>query len=108
MLKKGEVLRKNYLRHVKNEKRFLVTIRHPFIIHMEYFAIDVCNLYFVMPFALGGDLFNLIRQRGPLGEFNARFYSSQMVLAIEYLHKLNILYRCKAIVIYVRYLYLSR
>lgn len=83
------------MRHVSNEKRFLLAIRHPFIIHMEYFAVDTCNLYFVMPFALGGDLFGLIRERGVLGEFNAKFYSGQMVLALEYLHQLDILYRCK-------------
>lgn len=60
---------------------------------MEYYAKDLCNLYFIMPFAVGGDLFSLIREKGALGEFNARFYSGQLVLALEYLHTLDILYR---------------
>ncbi|XP_050440041.1 cAMP-dependent protein kinase catalytic subunit alpha-like [Adelges cooleyi] len=93
IMKKEQVLRKNNVQHVLNEKRYLAAIRHPFIVHMVYFAKDKCNLYFVMPFAIGGDLFSLLKQKGSLGEFNSKFYSSQLVLALEYLHLLDILYR---------------
>ncbi|XP_050534999.1 cAMP-dependent protein kinase catalytic subunit alpha-like [Daktulosphaira vitifoliae] len=93
VMKKEQVLRKNNVQHVLNEKRFLAAIRHPFIMHMLYFAKDHCNLYFIMPFAIGGDLFSLLREKGSLGEFNAKFYSGQMVLALEYLHTLDIIYR---------------
>lgn len=87
------MLRKNNIQHVLNEKRFLAAVRHPFIIHMEYFAKDICNLYLFMPFAIGGDLFNLLREEGALGEYNTKFYSAQLVLALEYLHMSDILYR---------------
>lgn len=87
------MLRKNYLSNVLNEKRILISVSHPFIIHMDYFIKDVCNLYFVMPFTLGGDLFRLIQEKGVLGEFLSKFYSAQMVLAIEYLHYCDVIYR---------------
>ncbi|VVC44770.1 Protein kinase domain,Protein kinase-like domain,Serine/threonine-protein kinase, active [Cinara cedri] len=93
VIKKEEVLRRNYLQHVLNEKRFLTAIQHPFIVHMEYYAHDICNLYFVMPFAVGGDMFGLIRENGMLNEYSAKFYSGQLVLALEYLHLMNIVYR---------------
>lgn len=46
-----------------------------------------------MPFVLGGDIFGLIRDRGALGEINGRFYTGQVVLALEYLHTMDIIYR---------------
>lgn len=92
-MKKDQMLRRNYLRHALNEKRFLSAIRHPFIIHMEYYVQDLCNIYFVMPFAVGGDMFTHISQEGVLGENNTKFYSAQIILALEYLHMLDILYR---------------
>jgi len=92
-MQKEEVMRRNQMRHVQNEKRFLAAISHPFIINLEYYAKDQCHLYFVMPYAMGGDLFGMITDKGMLGELNAKFYSAQLVLAIEYLHYLDILYR---------------
>lgn len=92
-MKKEQILKRNYLQHVTNEKQLLSNLRHPFIIQMEYCAKDVCNLYFVMPFIVGGDLFSLMSDRGVLDEFHAMFYAGQMVLALEYLHSLDILYR---------------
>lgn len=93
VINKEQVERKYILHHVLNEKRFLTTLRHPFIIHMEYFAKDLCNLYFIMPFAVGGDLYSLLKKKGTLNEFETKFYSGQIVLAIEYLHTLDIIYR---------------
>lgn len=93
IIKKYEVLRKNYLHHVMNEKLFLSAIRNPFIVHMVYYAHDICNLYFVMPFAVGGDMFGMIQMTGRINEFNAKFYSGQIVLALEYLHFMDIVYR---------------
>lgn len=92
-MRKNEILRKNYMRHALNEKRILNAIRHPFIVHMEYYIKDACNIYFVMPFAVGGDMFTHISQRGVLGEINTKFYSAQIILALEYLHVLDIIYR---------------
>ncbi|XP_026816004.1 cAMP-dependent protein kinase catalytic subunit beta-like [Rhopalosiphum maidis] len=93
IMKKEQILKRNYLQHVVNEKQLLSNLRHPFIIQMEYCAKDVCNLYFIMPFIVGGDLFSLMSERGVLDEVHAMFYAGQMVLALEYLHSLDILYR---------------
>ncbi|XP_060876150.1 cAMP-dependent protein kinase catalytic subunit beta-like [Metopolophium dirhodum] len=93
IMKKEQILKRNYLQHVFNEKQLLSNLRHPFIIQMEYCAKDICNLYFVMPFIVGGDLFGLMSERGVLDELHAMFYAGQMVLALEYLHSLDIIYR---------------
>lgn len=102
VMKKEQILRKNQFQNVLNEKTVLSAIRHPFIIHMEFYATNVCHIYFIMPFMVGGDLFSLISKKSAMDEFNAKFYAGQMVLALEYLHILDIIHRYN-----YRYLYLN-
>jgi len=51
------------------------------------------KLMFVMPFAMGGELFELKKRKRRFTEEEARFYASQIVLSLGYLHESNILYR---------------
>lgn len=51
------------------------------------------RLFFVLEYCPGGELFFLLKKRKTLTEDQARFYTAQIVLAIEYLHKQNIIYR---------------
>lgn len=92
-MKKEQIVRKNQYQNVLNEKIVLSAIRHPFIIHMEFYATNVCHIYFIMPFMVGGDLFTLISKKPAMDELNAKFYAGQMVLALEYLHMLDIIHR---------------
>jgi len=78
---------------VNDEIRFLAAIRHPFITNLTYVTKDACNLYIMTPFAVGGDLFQMIQTSRQLDEQKTRFYSGQIVLALEYLHALDIIYR---------------
>jgi len=51
------------------------------------------KLYFVMDFAVGGELFFHLRKEGRFSEDRARFYASEVLLGIEYLHTNGIIYR---------------
>lgn len=46
-----------------------------------------------MDFYLGGDLFNFMKTQGEISEDAARFYLTEVVLAIKYLHDKGVLYR---------------
>lgn len=46
-----------------------------------------------MPFAIGGEIFELQRRKKRFSEEEAKFYIAQVVLALGYLHENNILYR---------------
>jgi serine/threonine protein kinase len=46
-----------------------------------------------MDYYEGGDLHNLLKVKGQLSEDEARFYLTEVVLALKYLHDQNILYR---------------
>lgn len=46
-----------------------------------------------MQFVPGGELFNYIRKAGKLSEEVTKFYSAEIIVALDYLHKKNIIYR---------------
>jgi serine/threonine protein kinase len=51
------------------------------------------NVYLLMEYVPGGEFFNYIRQAVQLSNPVARFYTAEIVLAIEHLHNQKILYR---------------
>ncbi|VVC34542.1 Protein kinase domain,Protein kinase-like domain,AGC-kinase, C-terminal [Cinara cedri] len=76
------------------EKNVMSSIaRFPFIVKLEYLAIDAQWMYLVMPIVTVGNLFDLIAQRGPLDETAARFFSAQIILGIEFLHAVGLVHR---------------
>jgi serum/glucocorticoid-regulated kinase 2 len=46
-----------------------------------------------MDFMIGGELFFHLRRESRFKENKTKFYAAELVLAIEYLHKKNIIYR---------------
>jgi protein kinase X len=50
-------------------------------------------LYMVMGYVQGGELFRHLRKAGRFGNDTTRFYAAEIILAIEYLHSKDIIYR---------------
>jgi serine/threonine protein kinase len=46
-----------------------------------------------MDFLSGGELFFHLKRRGLIMENEAKFYFSEMILAIEYLHSMGVIHR---------------
>jgi serum/glucocorticoid-regulated kinase 2 len=79
--------------HIMTERNVLVKADHPFIVKLYYSFQNEKKLFFLLEYCPGGELFNLLQKKKQLNEDQARFYSAQMVIAIEYLHQNNIIYR---------------
>jgi len=79
--------------HIKNEREVMIHNSHPFLMKLHYSFQTRTALYFVMDYINGGELFFHIKRGLRLNEDEVRFYSGQVVLALEYLHKHGIIYR---------------
>jgi serine/threonine protein kinase len=79
--------------HVVNEKRILQALHFPFIIRFYFSFKDNANLYIGLELIEGGELFRHLRDCERFDEKKAKFYASQIILALEYLHLLGIVYR---------------
>lgn len=54
---------------------------------------DKTKIYFLLEFIDGIEMFAAIREIGILNKIVARYYFGSLLLAIEYLHSMNIIYR---------------
>ena len=81
--------------HTKTERDLMVKINCPFIVTIKSAFQDISKLYIVSEFMQGGDMFFHLHD-GKIVIFNndkTRFYIMELVLALEALHKNNMVYR---------------
>lgn len=62
VLKKSEVVRLKQVEHTNNEKHILESVAHPFLVNMWGTFQDSVNLYMVMDYVPGGELFSVLRR----------------------------------------------
>ncbi|XVF12359.1 hypothetical protein REPUB_Repub08aG0110200 [Reevesia pubescens] len=93
VLKKADMIRKNAVESILAERNILISVRNPFVVRFFYSFTCRENLYLVMEYLNGGDLFSLLRNLGCLDEDMGRVYIAEVVLALEYLHSLNVIHR---------------
>jgi serine/threonine protein kinase len=93
VLKKSDLQRRNQVERTMTERRILGQVRHPFVVKMDYAFTSATKLFFVLEYCPGGELFYYLSKIGRFKEEAARFYASNVLLALEHLHTLNVLYR---------------
>jgi serine/threonine protein kinase len=93
MLKKTEIVKLNQVDHIKSEKYILGLIDHPFIVKMICSFQNLKYVYMLFEFLPGGELFSRLRKEGRFNGDVTLFYSSEILLALRYLHINNIIYR---------------
>ncbi|KAF2719475.1 camp-dependent protein kinase A [Polychaeton citri CBS 116435] len=93
VLKKAQVVKMKQVEHTNDERRMLQRCKHPFLITLWGTFQDSKNLYMVMDFIEGGELFSLLRKSQRFPNPVAKFYAAEVTLAIDYLHSMQIIYR---------------
>jgi cGMP-dependent protein kinase len=76
-----------------SEREILSTICHPLIVGFYKAYQDHKNIYFLLEYIYGMEMFEAIREIGILNKTIARFYFGSLLMAVEYLHSRNIIYR---------------
>jgi protein kinase A len=93
VLKKQQVVKMKQVEHTNDERKMLQEVKHPFLITLWGTFQDSKNLYMVMDFVEGGELFSLLRKSQRFPNPVAKFYAAEVTLALEYLHSKHIIYR---------------
>lgn len=90
---KEEMHKKNQIIHVRTEKDFLKSASHPFIVDLTSSFQDSKHLYLEMDFMIGGDLMSQLIKKEIFTEYEAKFYTAQIISAVEYIHGKNCIHR---------------
>ncbi|KAI3413265.1 hypothetical protein GPALN_010763 [Globodera pallida] len=95
ILKKGDILARDEVESLMVEKRILEiasSSKHPFLINLYATFQSQEHVFFVMEYAMGGDLMRHIHD-DIFTEDRACFYAACILLGLEFLHANNIVYR---------------
>jgi serine/threonine protein kinase len=93
ILSKAECVRLRQVEHVNSEREILASVHHPFIVDMFLTFQTPSNLFMCLEYMVGGELFSHLRKEGRFVPDVAKFYAASIVLALEYLHENDIIYR---------------
>ena len=93
ILKKELVIKRKQVNHTMTERSLLEKLNHTFIVKLFYAFQDKTKLYFITEFMQGGELFFHLRRNSQYKEKSVKFYMSEILLAIDYMHKNNFIYR---------------
>ena len=67
VLKKAQVVKMKQIEHTNDERKMLSRVKHPFLVTLWGTFQDSKNLYMVMDFIEGGELFSLLRKSQVIG-----------------------------------------
>jgi serum/glucocorticoid-regulated kinase 2 len=82
------------IHHTLVERLILSSVEHPFICNLKFAFQDSEKVYFVLQYIEGGELMYHVHANGrPLDHPRVVFYAAELVLALEYLHSRNVIYR---------------
>eukprot|EP01129_Flabellula_baltica_P006643 TRINITY_DN2503_c0_g1_i1.p1 TRINITY_DN2503_c0_g1~~TRINITY_DN2503_c0_g1_i1.p1 ORF type:complete len:496 (+),score=97.24 TRINITY_DN2503_c0_g1_i1:24-1511(+) len=93
ILNKDHVRYKEQIEHTMTERHVLAKVKHPFLMNMHYAFQTENNLYLILDFVNGGELFHHLELADRFDDDRTRFYAAEIILAIEYLHRKGVLYR---------------
>ena len=97
IINKNRLLKENLkcINQIRREIEIQSHLHHPNILSIYNFFWDKKNIYLVMEYAPGGELYKILHneEKGRFSESKAAFYINQVCDALEYIHKLHIIHR---------------
>ena len=90
---KNMIIQDDLAENILLEKNIILKIDHPFIVKLVKSLKDENNIYFLLEYVKGKELFEVIRDIGYLTKEQTNFYIASIMIAINYLHERKIIYR---------------
>ena len=90
---KRNIIEKNNINSLRNEKKILSMISHAFATKYHNTFQDEDNIYFLMDYVKGEELYYVLKEHKQFNEKQAKFYLAEIYSIISYLHSQNIIYR---------------
>jgi serine/threonine protein kinase len=91
---KKEVMDKmNQKKNLITEKAILLNIQSPFLTHLYFSFQDSKQLYFIIDYCGGGEMFYWLKEHLVFSETRAKLYIAEIAIGITALHDANIIYR---------------
>ena len=87
------VEKREAIKSVMIEFQVLLSADNPFLCNMDYFFMTTERMYFCMDFISGGSIERVLKVQEVFPEERIKFYAMQMIIALEILHKNNIMHR---------------
>ncbi|KAI8147555.1 kinase-like domain-containing protein [Fennellomyces sp. T-0311] len=93
VLRKSRIISRSEVIHTMAEKTVLAKVSNPFIVPLKFAFQSPDKLYLVLAFINGGELFHHLQVEGKFSEERSRFYTAELLSALECLHGFNVIYR---------------
>ena len=93
VLQKEKMISQNLIKYALTERNVLTYLSHPFIVSLKFAFQTNEKLFLVLDFCPGGDLGHHLSSEKRFTEYRARIYLCEIILALEELHKRNIIFR---------------
>jgi len=81
------------IKYALTERNVLSITNHPFIVKLNYSFQSEDKLFLILDFAAAGDMGKLLQRVNILSETHSRIYLAEILLALEDLHKRDIIFR---------------
>jgi len=92
-IRKQHIIERGEITHTLAERLVLARVNNPFIVPLKFSFQSAQKLYLVLAFVNGGELFHHLQREQRFNEERSRFYSAELLLALEHLHELDVVYR---------------
>lgn len=93
VLRKDKIMGQNLTKYALTERNVLSYIRHPFIVGLNFAFQTRDKLFLILDYCSGGDLGSHLAKERRFNEYRAKTYMCEVILALEELHRLDIIYR---------------
>ena len=93
VLRKDKIMGHNLSRYALTERNIMSTVRHPFIVSAHFAFQTAEKLVLILEYCPGSDLGYYLCREKRFSEDRARVYMCEILLALEELHRRDIIYR---------------